>query len=416
MPPAKNAIKNLQKLKQFFLDNGPTCVHKPEGKLKYPYVTPTYAIQAGGDDKADVPERSTVGHYLQMYDWDACFFSQAAHRVGVRDLAPSVVANFLSLKERDGYVPRTVSPQRIWDAGDMCKPFLCQSLVRNDDHKSNPKVVDLIQDLECYLGYYIRNRQDASGLFHWRNVLESGVDDNFALLAPVEAAKDENEGDNFKYPDGELLAVDLSTYLACEFLAFSEICAAAGNTQKAAEYQKKGEEVIAAIEKHMWSEKHNMYFNCYPKTFKHVEIFAWTGLDPVAFSISKADRAEQVIRKTIASAEHFLRPCGLSSVAISEPLYNNSKRGLYGRARVSNWQGPMWILPNALVCRGLLKYGFKNEAAEIAGRVATTMINGLEATGTLYENYSAETGEPLWAPKFMSWNILTMELIELLES
>jgi hypothetical protein len=31
----------------------------------------------------------------------------------------------------------------------------------------------------------------------------------------------------------------------------------------------------------------------------------------------------------------------------------------------------------------------------------------------LYENYNAETGEPLWAPKFMSWNALALELIDL---
>ncbi len=74
----------------------------------------------------------------------------------------------------------------------------------------------------------------------------------------------------------------------------------------------------------------------------------------------------------------------------------------------------MWILPNALSARCLIKHGFKKQAREIAGRVVATMCGGLESTGTLFENYNAETGQPLWAPQFMSWNILALELIDIL--
>jgi len=113
--------------------------------------------------------------------------------------------------------------------------------------------------------------------------------------------------------------------------------------------------------------------------------------------------------------EHFFRPAGLASTAASEPLYNQSRRGLYGRAIVSNWQGPVWVLPNALAIRCLVKYDFRKEATELARRVISVMIDGLESRGTVFENYHAETGEPLWAPHFISWNLLALELIELLE-
>src|SRR5437868_11765205 len=107
---------------------GEKCLHRPSGLLPRPYVTPTFGITAGADDKSDLPERSRIGHYLQMYDWDACFFSQAADRVGHAELAEDVVNNFLDQMQDGGYIPRTISPARIWDAGDQCKPFLCQSL------------------------------------------------------------------------------------------------------------------------------------------------------------------------------------------------------------------------------------------------------------------------------------------------
>lgn len=54
------------------------------------------------------------------------------------------------------------------------------------------------------LKFFQRERQKEFGLYHWRNVLESGVDDNLALIAPREAAKDEDESVG-KFPDGAIL-------------------------------------------------------------------------------------------------------------------------------------------------------------------------------------------------------------------
>lgn len=407
------------KIRNFFQTNAASCVHEPEGMLKYRFVTPSYDVKAGADDKAGLPERSATGHYLQMYDWDSCFFSQAAPRVGIHGLCADVVANFLSLKNGEGQVPRTVSPQRIWDTGDECKPFLCQTLlhqIKNEKASEDPKknYASFIDDLDCYLQYFERQRKGAHGLYHWRNVLESGVDDNLALISPREAAKDEDDSIS-KFPDGELLAVDLSTYLVAEFLAFAELARAHYKLELAANYEKRASQVIAAIEQYCWNEKLGMYCNVNPKDGSQVQLRAWTGLLPCLLGLGKQERIEQVIKSNIVSETHFLRPAGIASVAASEPLYNNALRGLYGRAIVSNWQGPVWVLTNALVVRCLLRFGFKKEAQEVSARMLNTMLKDIEQNGTLHENYHAETGQALWAPQFMSWNILALELLEILE-
>ncbi|MDX1987614.1 MAG: trehalase family glycosidase [Candidatus Obscuribacter sp.] len=427
--------RQLRKLKDFFQQHAPECVHKPEGMLPYRYTTPSYGVVAGADDKATVAERSTTGHYLQMYDWDACFFSQAAHRVGIEGLEKDVVANFLSLKQADGQIPRTVSPGRVWDLGDQCKPFLAKTLLSQVRNKSGPKAASdafskgglsaeernelaafssYLTDLDCYLGYFRRQRLSKWGLYHWRNVLESGVDDNLALIAPREAAKDEDDS-IARFDDGRILAVDINSYLAGEYRALALLAEACGNKalQDACEIQAS--ELCQAIEEHLWHEKLALYcgYNTADNTI--VALRSWTGLTPVIMGFAAEERAHRVIHENILNQEHFLRPAGLASHAVSEPLANQQRRGLYGRAIVSNWQGPVWVLPNALVVRALLKYGYKKEAQDIAARVVATLSTGLEDTGTLYENYNAETGAPLWAPNFMSWNILALELVELLE-
>jgi glycogen debranching enzyme len=409
----------FQNLADFLKAQAPTCVHKPDGDLPYRFVTPSFGVTAGADDKADVSERSTTGHYLQMYDWDACFFSQVSPRLGLPALAPDVVRNFLALQESDGHIPRTVSPHRIWDKGDQAKPFLCQTLERHlktagkaDAEQGNDILTDaVLSKLHLYLQYFEKNRRHESGLYHWRNVLESGVDDNLALIYPTEAAKDENT-DLGKFPDGEILAVDVSAYMACEFEAFAALADRLGKQELHSEYQKKADGVKQLIEDKLWDKELNMYVGFYPVDKSYVRVRSWTGLTPVCMGIASPERAKLCIENNILSSEHFLRPFGLTSYAASERLYNNSPRGLYGRAMVSNWQGPAWILVSALVCRGLLSYGRSADAKQVAQGVLTSMQMDLEKNKTLHENYDAETGRPLWAPDFMSWNSLAIELVE----
>lgn len=405
-----------KKLKDFFLEKAKSCIHQPKGMLKYRFVTPSYDVVAGADDTAEVPDRSTTGHYLQMYDWDACFFSQASVKAGIEGLAQEVVANFLSLQEGDGHIPRTVSPSRIWDNGDQCKPFLAQTLLFSAEQMSGKPVIDNrhLEGLDCYLKYFDAHRKHESGLYFWRNVLESGVDDNLALLYPLEAAKGENE-DIANFPDGRLLAADINAYLVAEFRAMTKLAKLSGNEKMSAQYDAKASQLAEKIDELLWSQEDSIYYNYDPKTKAHCRLRAWTGLCPVIMGTTNAARTQAVIENNIMSSEHFLRKAGIASVAASEPLYNQAKRGLYGRVICSNWQGPMWVLPNALVVRALVREKKHAEAQTVAERVINTLASGLESNGTLYENYHADTGEPLFAPQFMSWNSLCLELLGVLD-
>lgn len=413
--PTASPTAQAKKLKDFFLAKAKSCIHEPSGMLKHRFVTPSYDVVAGADDKAEISDRSTTGHYLQMYDWDACFFAQASVKAGIEGLAQDVVANFLSLQEGDGHVPRTVSPSRIWDNGDQCKPFLAQTLLFSVEHSKEKATIDNrhLEGLDCFLKYFDKRKHE-SGLYAWRNVLESGVDDNLALLYPLEAAKGENE-DIANFPDGRLLAADLNAYLVAEFRSMTKLAKLAGNEKLASTYEVKANELSAKIDEILWVEEESMYFNYDPKTKLHCRLKAWTGLCPAIMGTTSASRTKAVIEKNILAEEHFLRSAGIATVAASEPLYNQAKRGLYGRVICSNWQGPMWVLPNALISRALVREKMQKEAQSVAQRVVQTLAAGLESKGTLFENYHADTGEPLFAPQFMSWNSLCLEMLELLD-
>ncbi len=406
---------DFSKLKEFIVNNAKTSIHKPSGMLKYNYVTPTCNVEAGSDDQSNVSLRSTLGHYLQMYDWDACFFSQAMTSIDINYLIEDVIANFLNLKHADGYIPRTVSPNRIWDTGDMCKPFLAQTLLFGYEKLKNQNYFKYINDLDCYLTFYERTRLDKSGLYTWRNVLESGVDNNLALIWPIEASKDENK-DIGIFPDSQLLAVDLNCYLYEEFRSMIKLAKVSNNNELASKYTHKAQSLMAKINNILYDAKEKFYFNVERKSQEFVRIKSWTNLLPVVYNIADNMLSNSIIENFILNTNHFNQNSGLSSMSKAEVLYNQAKRGLYGRAIVSNWQGPMWILPNAIILRYLKNTNYKNEALVIAKKVLNTVWYAIKTNGTMYENYNAHTGEALWAPQFMSWNSLCLELIDFVEN
>lgn len=414
---------------KFLREQAPLCIHKEihsnarptepreSGKgqgdklLSFSFVTPSYGVKAGADDQSEIADRSLSGHYLQMYDWDACFFASKAEEIGAPGLALDVVSNFLALIDEEGYIPRTVSPGRIWDAGDQCKPFLTGTYKHYiQASKATPDPL-VLKKLASFLSYFEKKRKSKNNLYRWRNVLESGVDDNLALIAPREAAKDED--DSFcRFIDGEIEACDLSTYLAVEFQALAELYKSTANSDTCKIWQDKSSALTDSIETLMFNDKLSIYCNRHKD--EQLELKSWTGLTPVLFGIASKEHGRQIIENTMLNPQHFLRPCGLASHAVSEPLANQQRRGLYGRAIVSNWQGPMWVLPNALAVKALLGYGYEGQARELAARIVKCLAESIEKHGTLYENYDAESGAPLWAPQFMSWNILALDLVHLL--
>jgi putative isomerase len=109
----------------------------------------------------------------------------------------------------------------------------------------------------------------------------------------------------------------------------------------------------------------------------------------------------------VLNPEEFLSPYGIRSMAMTEPYYNNAPTG-----NPSNWNGPVWGLSTFLTAYGLARYGFRDEALEIAGRLIDVYAGDLRKNGLIHEYYNADTGEPVIKAGFLSWNILATRVCE----
>lgn len=63
----------------------------------------------------------------------------------------------------------------------------------------------------------------------------------------------------------------------------------------------------------------------------------------------------------------------------------------------------------------LRRHGFSTEARDVADHTTRLLAAALERIGSFTENYDAETGAPLSAQGFASWNILADKLHEELD-
>ncbi len=77
----------------------------------------------------------------------------------------------------------------------------------------------------------------------------------------------------------------------------------------------------------------------------------------------------------------------------------------------SNWRGPVWIISNCLLAYGLARYGYKDDAVELAASITRLLADDLRVNGSWHECYNSDDGTALAAPGFLSWNCIAADLL-----
>jgi putative isomerase len=125
--------------------------------------------------------------------------------------------------------------------------------------------------------------------------------------------------------------------------------------------------------------------------------------------IASQEQAERM-RERLVDRRTFRANYGIRTLSRLEKQYN-----LRASNNPSNWLGPVWGVSNYLVFRGLLKYGFADDARELAEETVALFGRDLESTGSLHEFYHPDTGEPIMTRNFQNWNFVVLNMIAWLE-
>jgi len=371
-----------QEINRLLLAKKTLVKRKANGFLKHDYLVPN-------------------GPYEEQWDWDGHFIGVALGR----DIPSEAiylknwVLNYLEHVQENGFTPGLIASAGIDKRLKHVKPFLAQGAslaiwYLKDYLWLKPYWAVLKKSLYFRMKVNINKQYN---LACWYDSMESGADNNPVVLG---------------YKHNSVIACDLNTYLYSEFRAMAELAKILNKKQDFKYYTQEKNKIKKAILEHLWDKNDLFFYNINTESGEKIKKLSFSGFMPLYRKILPESLGKKFIKKHILNPNEFWSKYGIRSISKQEPEYNN-KNIIKPH---SNWQGPVWPLINYFGFKILLNYGFNKEAKELAEKTARLLINDFKLTGGMHENYHAETGKPLAAPNFVSWNLLVSGMLEKAES
>ena len=371
-----------EKIKQELTPKKAQVKRKANGFIKHDYLVP-------------------AGPYQEQWDWDAFFIgmSLASEIPSEAIYLKNWAMNYLEHTKKDGYTPGLLTPKGIDNRLKHVKPFLAQgsyfaARFLNDYSWLLPYWPNLKKSVK-YRHYKYFDKK--TGLSCWYNSMESGADNNIASL---------------NYPIGSVVSADLNAFLYREYKALSLIASKLSLKKDQIIFKKKSEDMKKAILKYLWSNEDKIFYNIDLKTGEFIKRASYSSLIPLWANIASRKQGREMIKKYVINSKKFWAKHGVRTLSADDKEYNQANI----IKPYSNWQGPVWPIVNYLSMHSLLNYGFKKETEILAEKISNICLNDIKKTGGMHENYHAETGKPLAAPDFISWNLLVGQMIDQSES
>lgn len=410
------------------------CVRPPVDRFRHPWLAPMAPSPEGArwlearasGQPGELPEggdRFALGDYgLGLFHHDV---SEAAIALAKDpDLAPACFGSllcFLDCARPDGCIHRIELPHKTRDP-EPAKPVMAQlalrvleglgdeGLERFDEHRVLPRLL-------AFIAYLERTHVGLHGLFLTPSARASGFDSD-VLSAGL--------------PDCTVEGPDTNAFMVLEYRAAAELARRLGHDHEASILREKADTLRERMEALLWyeDERGGIYVALRWKQGRarwdeevvgHRDpdgvvrpLPSWTGLLPLYAGVPSDARAAKLVQRLVDAAS-FWGNAGVRTLARDSPFFHQAPRVmLYDPRRgepgpVSNWSGPIWVLSNYYLARGLERYGETERARELDTRTLALLANDLAQTGTLHECYDDE-GRGLWprAGGFLSWNVLAL--------
>ena len=402
---------DFERVKAYIIAHIPDMLKEPRGVIRFPFIDPGSVYDGN------------------VWDWDTCWTTY-----GLLSLMPEIppalhakihthamgnVQNFFDHQLEDGYIPMMIEndgngedtylnrKHREGVRFNMHKPFLAtQACLVSRMMGSTAWARPYAEAFQRYLKYYDTYFQENSGLYVWHDDIMIGMD---------------NDPASFGRPHDSTANIFLNAFMVKELDDLASLYLSWDLPDAAEDCRKKRENLIQAIQRECWDERDGFFYSVdvdvrtRPFDWFHqgmgvfwkslpIKIQAWSGFIPLYAGIASAQQAERMRRHAV-NERSFCAPYGIYTLARDEKMFNLSATN-----NPSNWLGPIWLISNYVVCRGLMNYHFQKEAQEIAARSLRLLAEDLEQTGCLHEYYDPASGKPVMNGGFINWNILALTM------
>ncbi|HSD62698.1 MAG TPA: trehalase family glycosidase [Ignavibacteriaceae bacterium] len=250
-----------------------------------------------------------------------------------------------------------------------------------------------------FYNFWLQNRDtDNDGLCEWgaQAVLESVRDGQTAVW------------DQVGWPS-DFECLDLNCMLVSEANSLAEMAKELGDQQEYQYWVNESNGRKDSINKYMWDAQSGFYYNVDKNdndfTFnilndlKRKEII---GFLPLWAGIADGEQAESLVEH-LKNPDEFQRDNGIPTLAADDSYYNPQ----------GYWNGPVWVQWNYMIFRGLLKYGYVDEARQIMDKVVTIMITLLKSDHWFWEMYSPDQNWAGWNKTYIWAGIAARMFLDL---
>ncbi|MGB9895815.1 MAG: amylo-alpha-1,6-glucosidase [Thermoproteota archaeon] len=339
--------------------------------------------------------------YRHQWLWDSAFHSIVLSNYDIK-LAKEELMNLFVNQKEDGRIPHEIFLTKeicksIWGVDDYSPwttqpPVIAVAVDRIISKEKDKKFIEIaLGSLIKYDEWFRKFRdEDKDGLIAYHDPLESGWDNSKRWDAYVKKEKKYiSEG---MFP---IEAVDLNSLIFVQRKVIGNLARLLGYKKLSEEYEDLSAQLKEKIVNIMWDDSKKFFFDVEDRTHNKTMVKTPAAFLTLFAKVATKEQANYLVEHLVNEKE-FKRKLPLPTLSADDPDYNPR----------NFWRGPTWINLVWFTYNGLLNYGFKDVAKDLAGSV----IEAMAKNTTCNEYYDSETGEPLGV-RYFGWSSLITDII-----
>lgn len=402
----------------YFAKTAPQLLRSKEGILRYPSIAPSLPGKA---------------YSTSLWDWDtlwtarglfrfARLTSDNALRQRIAEHAKGSLFNFLENQSPEGRVSIMLNAKQTDPFGclkmaspnsrNQAKPVFGQlALLVADETGSADWFAPFFDRLLRFYDSWMLGNQSSIGLFVWGDDVAIGND---------------NDPTTFGRPFFSSANLLLNCLFYEDLKAAAEIANRISRHQDAYRLQQQFQLLGENIQKFCWDSRDQFYYTvdvqCVDRRAELIHdvkqgmdmswsclpmrIQTFTGFLPLWCKLATPEQAKELVASNYLEDRRFRGDFGVRSLSSRESMYS-----MEFSSNPSNWLGPVWIIVNYFVWKGLKNFGFDEVAGDLADKTLLLLSSDIQKNGCLNEYYHPDTGASLSHKGFMDWNLLSLEMI-----
>lgn len=333
--------------------------------------------------------------FAGIWNWDSAF-----HMIGVsrfdKELAHEQMKAFFIFQKDDGMLPDVVTHPLDGSVKILDKyskpPVWAWALELTDRRQPDD---DFLKEMYPKLiknenFWRTKRYREKDGLFFYTTTetgenrdlyirWESGLDDSIRF---------DNNVIEYLYP------IDLNCFMISFYKSMQYLANRLGISEDVDKWEEREKLLEENIHKTLWCDEDKCFFDWNFRDKEFIKVITPAIFMPLWAGIASKKQAKDVAR--FARDPKKLYPC-MPTVAFDDPKMDP----------VGYWRGSVWMNVAYFAIKGLYDYGFTDTAIEIKD----TLLNWMDKTRSIFENYNPITGEGKCAADF-SWScVFAMEMI-----